>query len=803
MTKISYQKVTKEPFRGLSDRDVEARVIEGKTNYLPRKTTRSIWYILRTNLITYFNIIVIGSFLILFFLGQWKDALFGLAAIANVIIGVTQEYRSKRLLDKLVLLHAPRATVIRDYEPHEISLDDVVLDDIVFLKIGDQVPADAEVVLSDGLEVNESLLTGEVDAIAKHVDDQVLSGSMVVAGTGYAKVINVGQESYASRLTSEAKRFSLVHSELRSGIDSVLRVISFMIVPIAAVVIYGQIMANGGLDALNSSDVALHAIVGAVASIVAMIPLGLVLITSVAFAAGAVRLLRHRVLMQELAAVEGLARADVVCFDKTGTLTEGEITYDQTINMSNQPEGWKDVIAWFGSDQHASATMQAVAKKYKTNKKYIPSAIVAFSSSRKWSAVAFDEGPLHGSWVLGAPEKLIDETEQTNQAVMDAVNKMANLGRRTLVLCYYEQDFKHTQLTEATIKEGFKPVAVIALKETIRKDVLGTLNYLKNQGVKLRLLSGDNTRTVSAIAREVGIEFDGNGFDARKLPKNIEEMGKVLDEHVVFGRVNPDQKKDIVMALQSRGHVVAMVGDGVNDAMAVKQSDIGVAMGSGSAATRAVARIVLLDSDFAQFPRVIAIGRQVIANIERVALLFLSKTVYVMILSVIFALMLWGFPFLPRHLSALDGLTIGIPAFFLALMPSARRYLPGFLNRTLRLAIPNGIIVALAVVAIKLYIEQTGPYEGATAPTAMAITMGLVGLWILVTQSRPFIRLRTLIVVSMYIGLAAVVTLPLIKDFFYFSLPTGRLLYVSIIIGLSGSILIEIVNRLFRDKIGK
>lgn len=796
-------KSLKIPYRGLSSRDVEIRVLEGRTNYLPRKTTRSIWYILRTNLITYFNIIVIGSFLVLFFLGQWKDALFGLAAIANVIIGVTQEYRSKRLLDKLVLLHAPKATVIREYQPVEISLDDVVIDDIVFLKVGDQVPADARMIQSDGLEVNESLLTGEVDSVPKNENDGIMSGSMVVAGTGYAKVVNVGKESYASRLTSEAKRFSLIHSELRSGIDSVLRVISFMIVPIAAVVIYGQIMANGGLDAINSGDVALHAAVGAVASIVAMIPLGLVLITSVAFAAGAVRLLRHRVLMQELAAVEGLARADVVCFDKTGTLTEGEISYDKTIEMPDQPNGWKEVVAWFAGDQHASATMKAVAKKYKSKQTYKPSAMVAFSSSRKWSAVAFDEGPLHGSWVLGAPEKLIDDTEASNEHVMDAVNRLANIGRRTLVLCYYEQDFKHSKLTEATIKEGFRPVAVIGLKETVRRDVLTTLNYLKNQGVKLRLLSGDNTKTVSAIAREVGIEFDGEGYDARKLPDNLDEMGKILDEHVVFGRVNPDQKKDIVMALQSRGHVVAMVGDGVNDAMAVKQADIGVAMGSGSAATRAVARIVLLDSDFAQFPRVIAIGRQVIANIERVALLFLSKTVYVMILSIVFALMVWGFPFLPRHLSALDGLTIGIPAFFLALMPSARRYLPGFLSRTLRLAIPNGIIVALGVIAINVYIEQTGPYPGATAPTAMAITMGLIGLWILVTQSRPFIKLRSLIVASMYVGLVGVMTIPLIKDFFYFSLPTGRLLYVSIIIGLSGSILVEIVNRLFRDRLSQ
>lgn len=795
------KKLASEPFLGLTAEEVKKRVDEGKTNYVSKKTTRSIWYILRTNLITYFNVIVIGSFTVLFVLGQWKDALFGLAAIANVIIGVTQEYRSKRLLDKLVLLHSPKTTVIRGGQQKEVNIDDIVIDDTVFLRLGDQIPADGKVLSSDGLEVNESLLTGEVDPINKEEGDKVMSGSIVVAGSAYMKVTSVGQDSYASRLTSEAKRFSLVHSELRSGIDRVLKLISFLIVPIFGVVIFGQISSYGGLEALKDSEVAIKATVGGVASIVAMIPLGLVLITSVAFAAGAVRLLRHRVLMQELAAVEGLARADVVCFDKTGTLTEGEIVYDETIKLSKTNKAIDQAIGWFANEPNASASMQAIASVYRDGAQFIPSKSVAFSSSRKWSAIAFDKGPLSGSWVLGAPEKLIDYTDPRNEKALMAVNELAEAGKRTLVLCHYKEDFKHSKLDEQTIKEAFKPVAVIGLKETLRKDVIDTLRYLKNQGVELRLLSGDNVKTVTAIAREVGIEFEGDGYDARKLPNDIGAMGKILDEHVVFGRVDPDQKKDIVMALQSRGHVVAMVGDGVNDAMAVKQADIGVAMGSGSAATRAVARLVLLDSDFTQFPRVIAMGRQVIANIERVALLFLSKTVYIMILSIAFGLMAWGFPFLPRHLSAIDGLTIGIPAFFLALMPSARRYLPGFLERTLRLAIPNGIIVALAIITMKLYILNTGPYEGALGQTAMAISMALIGLWILVTQSRPFILPRALIVISMYVGLIGVIMLPIVKDFFYFELPSGQLLFVSLFIGLIGSVLVELVNRIFRGKV--
>lgn len=791
----------KESFRGLSSKDVQIRIAEGRTNYLPKKTTRSIWYILRTNLITYFNIIVIGSCVVLFGLGQWRDALFGLAAIASVIIGVVQEYRSKRLLDKLVLLHSPKANVVRDWQKHEIDLDDIVIDDVLFLNIGDQVPADSVVLSAHGLEANEALLTGEVDPVAKKKGDEVMSGSIIVAGNAYVRVIKVGTDSYASRLTAEAKRFSLVHSELRSSIDKVLKFISIMIVPIFVIVVFGQIQAAGGWSAVGEGDVALKAAVGAVASIVSMIPLGLVLITSVAFAVGAVRLLQHRVLMQELAAVEGLARADVVCFDKTGTLTEGEIIYDRSVVVGKPPKNWEKVVGWFAGDENANATMKSLSVPYPEILKDKPSEVIAFSSSRKWSAAAFASGTYSGSWVIGAPDKLIDDTNEKNNDIIDEIAKMTNEGRRTLVLCYSPEDFKHPKLSDDTIKDAFEPVVVIALKETLRKDVLQTLNYFKEQGVEIRLLSGDNPNTVAAIARDAGIEFEGDGYDARKLPNNIDELGVVLDEHIIFGRVDPDQKKDIVMALQARGHVVAMVGDGVNDAMAVKQSDIGVAMGSGSAATRAVARLVLLDSDFGQFPRVIKIGREVIANIERVALLFLSKTVYIMLLSIVFGLTFWGFPFLPRHLSAMDGLTIGIPAFFLALMPSSRRYLPGFLERTLRLAIPNGVIVALAVITMKIYVNATGPYADGVPATALAIVMGIIGIWILVTQSRPFNGIRIAIVSSMYVGLIGVMLVPLVKDFFYFVVPSGDLLYVALTVGVVGSALVELVSRIFRIKV--
>ena len=788
--------VTKHEFRGLTDLDVANRQEQGKTNYLPKTTSRSIWNIIKANVFTFFNFIVIGSFGILFTLGQWKDALFGLAAISNMIIGITQEYRAKRILDRLALINSPKATIIRDWHEHQLMVDDIVLDDIVYLQIGDQIPTDGILLRSHGLEVNESLLTGEIDPISKSIDDKVLSGSMVVAGSGYYKTTVVGEASFASRLSADAKRFSLVHSELRAGIDRVLKWISYAIIPIILIVITGQIRSVGGWKPLAERDVLVDAVVGAVASIEGMIPLGLVLITSIAYLASAIKLIQQKVLMQELAAVEGLARADIVCFDKTGTLTKGEINFDDIKTFNKPKKSYEQVLAWFARDGHSNATMRALQSRFSDSDDLNPDVVINFSSSRKWSGAAFHSGKAEGSWVLGAPEKLYDSIKDENDKITNYIHKLSDRGRRVLMLSYQREDFKHTKLHDEDIKASFKPVAIISLKETLRKDAKDTIEYLREQEVGIRILSGDNPRTVAAIAREIGVDFDGVGYDARKLPVAEEEMAEVLDNHVVFGRVNPDQKKAIVMALQSRGHVVAMVGDGVNDAMAVKQSDVGVAIGSGSDATRAVSRFILLDGDFSKFPSIVAQGRKVISNIERVSLLFLSKTVYMMLFSIIFGLFAWGFPLLPRHLSALDGLTIGIPAFFLAMMTSSQRYTPGFLERTLKRAIPNGIVVAFVIVLTRLYMNANSPYEAYIEPTAICIIIGLLGLWILATQSRPVTLQRLSVNISMYIGLIGVLFIPILSDFFSFNLPYGDLLIFTLIISIFGCALIEIVNRI-------
>lgn len=768
---------TPTTLKGLSQAEVERLTANGQSNLLPRIATRSIWQILRANLVTYFNMIVIGSCLLLFVFGQWRDALFGIAAIANVVIGVVQEYRAKRLLDRLVLTRSPQQVrVVRGGSVQTVAIQALVPGDLLLLRTGEQVPADAVVVQSTGLEVNESLLTGEVDPISKHHDDAILSGSVIVAGSAYASTSHVGADSFVSRMTSDAKRFSLVHSELRAAIARILRWISIAIIPIAGIVLNGQVQAAGGWSELGHHDIWLPVMVGLIASLVGMIPLGLVLLTSIAFAVGAVKLARHNVLIQELAAVEGLARADIVCFDKTGTLTEGRVVFDHAVPVSRRsPAVWRSVLGLFAAGSDVSATTKALLEAFPDTPDLAPSSTIPFSSSRQWSALAVERGRLKGSWMLGAPERLLDLSDPQYAQVASLVDETTRRGHRTLLLT-------HAPDAAAQLgKDAYRPVVVIILTETIRHDVAQTLAYFAEQGVGIRVFSGDNPQTVTAIAREAGIDVTGDGYDARQLPTRSSDLVRALEDYTVFGRVTPDQKKAMVRALQKAGHVVAMIGDGVNDTMAVKQADIGVAMGSGSEATRAVARLILLESDFTQFPRVIAEGRQVMANIERLALIFLTKTAYIMTLSIIFGLTLWGFPFLPRQLSAVDGLTIGIPAFFLALMPSTRRYMPGFIGRTLRRAVPLGLTTGSIVAGLALYLRVAGFYDQRVVQTSLVLALALLALWILVIFARPLNQWRLGIIAAMYVGLVGTFAIPLVRDFFMLTiLPSGALIAVFI-----------------------
>ncbi|WP_432398251.1 HAD-IC family P-type ATPase [Pseudarthrobacter sp. L19] len=806
------------PGPGLNRHEVADRVERGLDNKVQDRSSRSLWEIFKANVLTLFNAIVGGSFLILLLLGRWQDALFGLAAAGNAVIGVVQEFRAKRSLDRLAILDAPRARVLRDGLPVEIPTAEVVRDDVLILRAGDQVTADAEVIESSGLEADESLLTGESDPVDKATGSEVLSGSLVVAGRGHARVVRVGAESFCSRITADARRFSLVQSEIRNSLNRVLRWIAWAILPVAVLVAAGEMQARGGWQSVTVDGAWVPAVVGVIASVIAMVPLGLVLLTSVAFAVGGLRLAAHKVLIQELAAVEGLARVDVLCLDKTGTLTEGGLRFDAVHQLlPDPPPGWEHALGWFASEPEANATARSMELAFEDDGGFRSVSYVPFSSARKWSGATFDAGTgTTSTWVLGAPDILLAPgTAATEQpvgesalagdapdaaaAALHQAGDLAAGGLRTLLLAQAYGLPRHGT-DDGALPAAVRPVALLTFREQPRPEAATTLEYFRAEGVTVKIISGDEPGTVAAIARRVGLTVP-HGVDARTLPEDPEQLAEVMEANTVFGRVSPHQKRDMVAALQRRGHTVAMTGDGVNDALALKTADLGIAVNSAAPATKAVARLVLLDGRFDRLPEVVAEGRRVIANIERVSSLFLSKTAYAVAISASFALLQWPFPFLPRQLSFTDGLTIGIPAFFLALMPNARRYRAGFLRRSLWFSVPAGLIVTASLIAVTAASTAAGPAPRAEdLRSAAVITLSIVGLWILSAVARPLNAGRLGVLAAMAAALIVLLGVPLAQDFFILGWPPQPLLLAALGSGLGGGVLVEALAWLHRRR---
>lgn len=721
---------------GLSTQEVSSRVQQGLVNSQEFGKSRSILTILRANLLTLFNAVVGGSFLVLLILGYWKDALFGIAVITNVLIGAIQEYRSKRILDKLTILSKSPVQVRRAGITELIAIEEVVLDDLIEIKSGDQLSADVVVISTHGLELDESPLTGEAEPVSRAAGDELLSGSIVTSGSALVKVVRVGASTYSSRLVSEARVFSKVSSEIRRALDRVIVWISWALGPVIAIVVYGQLQATAGWE---------DAFVSSVASVISMVPQGLVLIVSIAFAIAATRLAKRQVLLQELAAVEGLARVDIVCIDKTGTLTGSAMQLDQVIELpaARNYGQWRAILGEFARLPSGSSTTTALQDTFPSSALTIERE-VEFTSTTKFSSITVTGI----NWVLGAPEVI-----SKDKTLLSQVTELASTGSRTLLLAAGK---------DAT------PLVLLTFREEIRREARDTLAYLRAEGVQVKVLSGDHPETVAGVARSVGLDFDGVGFDARELSTDIDELAQALEEHSVFGRVTPDQKKAMVTALQRQSHVVAMIGDGVNDALALKQSDLGIAMGSGSAATRAVANLVLLDNRFASLPEIVSEGRRVIANVERLSRLFLTKTVWAMILAVVFGLTFWEFPFLPRQLSAVDGFTIGIPAFLLAFLPNSQRYQPGFLKRALLFCVPAGLVTALGVIVLSV-IMRTSSWTQAESQTATAMLLSITGLWVLSSLDRPTNRTKLGVLLAMLLLAFALFYLPLTVEFFGFT----------------------------------
>ena len=774
------------PAAGLTDAEVRERVAKGLVNDTGERTSRTFAEIVRANVFTRFNAILGTMLVVILAAGRPKDALFGIVLVFNSLIGIVQELRAKRTLDRLAVLSAPRAVVVRDGDVRELPVDEVVLDDLLELRTGDQVPADGFVHVADGLEVDESLLTGESEPVDKKGGDDVLSGSFVVAGSGRFQATRVGADAYARKIAAEARRFTLVHSELISGINTILKYVTFAIIPCGILLLISQFAATD----LGWQE----AIAGVVAGVVAMVPEGLVLLTSIAFGVAAVTLARRNVLVQELPAVEGLARVDVVCLDKTGTLTEGSVVFDRIEPFSPYPrptdgEGGElgDALGALAASADANATLAAIGAAFPPPKGWERTGVVAFSSARKWSAASF--GP-RGTWVLGAPE-MVRPDPPPNDRVRTQADELAACGSRVLLLAHADGG-----LDGDALPAGPTPAALVLLEEKIRPDAPDALRYFAEQGVELKVISGDNPRTVGAVAQRVGLPTAGDPIDARTLPDDVEQLGEVLESHSVFGRVSPHQKRAFVEALHTRGHVVAMTGDGVNDALALKDADIGVAMGSGAAATRAVAQLVLLDGRFATMPGVVAEGRRVIANIERVANLFVTKTVYAVLLALATGILVWPYPFLPRHLTLVSSLMIGIPAFFLSLAPNTKRYEPGFVRRVASFTIPAGIIAFLATFTAYTVARWDSGVTLEEERTVATIVLLLVGLWVLVLLARPFTILRALLVAAMIGLFVLAMTWPFAREFYELELPPESILWETFIIAGVAIVCLEVGWRL-------
>ncbi|MEI5522307.1 HAD-IC family P-type ATPase [Streptomyces brasiliscabiei] len=767
--------------RGLTAAEVAEHMARGEVNDVPVRSSRSMVDIVRANVFTRFNAIIGVLWVIMLGVAPIQDSLFGFVILANTGIGIIQEWRAKKTLDSLAVIGEAKPTVRRDGVAAPVATSAIVLGDLIEIGPGDKIVVDGECVETDGLEIDESLLTGEADPVVKQPGDQVMSGSFVVAGGGAFTATKVGREAYAAQLAEEASRFTLVHSELRSGISTILKYVTWMMVPTAIGLIISQLIVKEH-DFKDS-------VARTVGGIVPMVPEGLVLLTSVAFAIGVIRLGRKQCLVQELPAIEGLARVDTVCLDKTGTLTEGGMDVTELRPLGGTDEAYvRKVLGALGeSDPRPNASLQAVIDAYPDSEDWRCTESLPFSSARKYSGATFGEGGGESStWLLGAPDVLLPEDDPA----LTETERLNEEGLRVLLLARATRD-----LDDPEVATGARPTALVVLEQRLRPDAADTLRYFEEQNVRAKVISGDNAVSVGAVAGKLGLS--GEVVDARRLPAEREEMATALDSGTVFGRVTPQQKRDMVGALQSHGHTVAMTGDGVNDVLALKDADIGVSMGSGSEATRAVAQIVLLNNSFATLPSVVAEGRRVIGNITRVATLFLVKTVYSVLLAVLVVCWQVEYPFLPRHLTLLSTLTIGVPAFFLALAPNKERAKPHFVRRVMRYSIPGGVLAAVATFATYLiarhYYTGAGALEAETS--AATLTLFLISMWVLAIIARPYTWWRLGLVAAMAGCFVVVLVVPWLQDFFALRLVGTTMPWIAVAVAAGAAAALEFLWR--------
>ena len=752
---------------GLTDEQVNARIAEGKVNADENPNTRTYKQIVRENTLTFFNFLNLVLLVLVLLVGSYKNAFFVCIIIINTLIGIAQEIRAKKTIDKLAILTARKSVVIREGQKWTVPTEELVLDDVVCLKTGDQVPADARI-LEGSLEVNESLLTGESDNLPKNEGDELFSGSFVTSGEACCQIILVGMDNYAAQITSEAKEFKRHNSELKNSLNAILKVISIIIVPLGALLFYKQYYIVG--DTFRDS------VVSMVAGVLGMIPEGLVLLTSVALTLGALVLANKKTLVQELYCIETLARVDTLCLDKTGTITEGTMCVErvepyvstgrvETAATESEPSESPEAEAQgqvaadpaFGDDintvmgnmmyvlKDQNATIDALRKCFPARQGMTLEHVIPFSSDRKYSGAVFEE---KGTYLMGAAQFLFPED---NEELTEKCQAYAEEGLRVLVLAHSSQNAEGTELPE-----GLEPLALMLLTDVIREEAPDTLAFFDSQEVDLKVISGDDPVTVAAIARRAGLKNADSYVDATTLTTE-EELQDAVAQYSVFGRVTPQQKKAMVQALQSQGHTVAMTGDGVNDVLALKEADCSIAMAQGSDAAKNIANVVLLDSNFASMPHIVNQGRRVVNNIRTAASMFLIKTMFSVMLSLLTIFFGNAYPFEPIQMSLISACAVGIPTFLLAQENNYEKIDHTFLRHVFINAFPAAITITFCVFAVML-VSQNVYHSTDMLNTACVLVTGWNYMAALKTVYAPLNTYRKVIIYGMqFIFFAAAV----------------------------------------------
>lgn len=708
---------------GLTSAEVEKRKSEGKVNISTNLKTKSVKRIFYDNIVTLFNLINVVLFVALLLVGSYKNMLFIGVVLANIVIGVFQEVRSKRSVDKLSILSERKITVLRDGVEREIPREEIVLDDIIVLSRGSQIPADC-VLVSGECKVNESLLTGESDLIPKKVDDEMLSGSFISSGKCYARATKVGAECYAAKINNEAKYIKKVNSQIMKSFNFIIKLCTFVMFPIGIFFFINQFgIENGNIQ---------QTVISTVAALIGMIPKGMILLTSSVLAVSVIRLSKKKVLVQEMYCIETLARVDVLCLDKTGTLTADSMDVTDVISFSATDDEIKTALSSIVSaSDEINATLDAIKAYSKEINPIKPNKFYQFSSETKWSGGNFENGK---AYILGAAEFVFKDREKYRDVFrrIDEINQTV----RILVLAV-----SNNKIENSVLPDELQPLAILLIKDKLRDNVNETISYFKQQGVTIKVISGDSVKTVQNIAKEVGIEGAENAVDMSSVTTD-EQLKEAAENCNVFGRVTPAQKKSLVLALQEKGHSVAMTGDGVNDVLALKEADCSVAMASGSDAARNVSQLVLVNNDFASMPGVVAEGRRTINNVERSSALYLVKTIYSVILSILFIFFNSQYPFEPIQLTLIGAFTVAIPSFVLALQPNHSRIKGNFTAKIFAHAIPSALCVILNIVLVVCTRNLFGVVNADELSTISVYLTALSSFLLVVRLSLPINLLR-------------------------------------------------------------